>query len=651
MPEKYESLRLFLVEDNEDIALIIRRCLEKAGHEVVSCRTAADALIVLGHSSFDLVLLDHKLPDKSGLDLLQDLKQEGITTPVLVVTAYGDEQLATQVLRSGALDYIAKDQALTFLVELPKRVSESIHRHRLQDTNRLLIEALESAVDGIAITDLQGTIQHVNKALEDMTGYTREEMVGQTPRMFKSDHHPPEFFAEMWQTILKRQTWQGELINRCKDGSLLDVSLTISPIADNRGQMTHFVGIYRDIGERRQLERQLLQAQKMQSVGTLAGGIAHEFNNLLAGIQGYASLGVREKELPAIAQEYLQLIIQLTDRAAQLTRQLLAFARKPPLSREPTDVVRMLKSTAELIRHTIFANVQLDIQEVDDSEFVALADANQLQQVLVNLAINARDAILARQNESDAAKEEPLPIELSLSRVSIKGDQPTFPDKVRAGEYVVFQIRDHGIGMSPEVLNQALDPFFTTKGVGQGTGLGLPVAFGIIHGHQGYLTVDSVKGEGTSVRVYLPGYSPSELPHTTKADEHRSVVDPEQVTSRRILIIDDEEAVLDVVRKFLEIVGHEVVEFPNGRQAFQYLAEGNQAELVILDLMIPQEDGFKNFQTIRELCPDIPILLCTGLLQNDTLFQLPTQGVSSVLRKPFRMNELWHAVNRIFSTG
>src|SRR5438874_2656877 len=166
-----DALRLFLVEDDPDVSLLIRKSLERAGHQVASCRTAADALIVLGHSTFDLVLLDYILQDTTGLELLQTLSQEGIAAPVLMVTAQGNEKVATSVLRAGALDYVVKD--LNFLAELPKRVVESVTRHRLQQRNRLLIEALESTRDGVMITDLDGTILQVNKALEDMTGYDR----------------------------------------------------------------------------------------------------------------------------------------------------------------------------------------------------------------------------------------------------------------------------------------------------------------------------------------------------------------------------------------------------------------------------------------------------------------------------------------------
>src|SRR5207253_4431620 len=222
-----------------------------------------------------------------------------------------------------------------------------------QQMNRLLIESLESARDGVMITDLQGTILHVNKSLEGITGDSRQALVGETPRLLRSEVHGPDVFADLWRTILNRVSWQGELVNRRKDGSLFDTSLTVSPIVDSRGQLTHFVGIYRDESERKHMERQLFQAQKMQSVGTLAGGVAHTFNNLLAGIQGYAALGLREKHVTTTSRDFFQKIVDLSDRAANLTRQLLAYARKPALSRQPTSMAKLLAGTAELVRRSL----------------------------------------------------------------------------------------------------------------------------------------------------------------------------------------------------------------------------------------------------------------------------------------------------------
>lgn len=648
-----DKLDLFLIEDDDDVALLMRKCLERAGHKVTRCRSAADALIVLGQTPFDLALLDQRLPDMSGVELLSTLSRENIGVPILMVTAYGDEDLAARVLRAGALDYVVKDASLGFLVDLPKRVGESVVRHRLEHFNRLLIQALESARDGIMITDLQGSIHHVNRALEVMTGYSREELVGKTPSLLKSGMHPAEVYQEMWRTILNRESWQGELTNKKKDGSIYEISLTISPILDRQGRLTHFVGIERDVTAHKQLERQLRQAQKMQSVGTLAGGVAHEFNNLLAGINGYASLGLREEGLDPTLREFLQSIVDLSERAALLTRQLLAFARKPALSRHPTSVPELVRSTAELVERTMQQEVILEIEDHDSAgkPLLVEADANQLQQALINLALNARDALRERETRLQRETEAPSfrfePITFRVQAATLPAVASAFPQNIPPGNYVVVDVEDHGGGMTSDVLLQALDPFFTTKEVGQGTGLGLPVVFGIVQGHQGYLTLRSTPGAGTCVSLYLPRLQPGHAEAETMLTQE-SGIDLESAAAPKchVLVVDDEEAVLDVVRRFLQIAGHTVTCAASGQEALERVRQDTTVDLVLLDLMMPRENSTVTFQRLRDFCPDLPVLLCTGLVRDDAPTQLLQAGAAGVLRKPFRMTELWHAVRQ-----
>jgi PAS domain S-box-containing protein len=631
-----EKLRLFLIQDEEDHTFLMRKTLERAGHHVTGCRSGADALIVLSLSQFDLIVLDQKLPDMAGIEFLQTLTRDGSPAPVLMIAGGGDPFLAAKVLRAGALDFIVKDADLIYLADLAKRVEESAARHRLQQTNRLLVEAMESARDGIMITDSQGRLEHVNGALEHLFGYARQELLGMTPRLFNSGLQPRAFFEDMWRTILARASWQGELVNKRSDGSLVDTSLTVSPIHDGQGRLTHFIGICRDISDRKRMERQLFQAQKMQSVGTLAGGVAHEFNNLLAGIQGYAALGLREQSINETIRGFLQAIVSLSERAANLTRQLLAFARKPALSRQPTAIDKLLSATAELIKSSLKIEVDMTVDNPAGGFLTALADANQLQQVLINLALNARDAM----HDMPAR-----PVALRLSRNVLSGELPAFPSNVPAGDYIVLEVEDHGTGMSQEVLTQALDPFFTTKEVGQGTGLGLPVAFGIMHGHQGFLTIASEMGKGTRVRLYLPRLR-EQQPATTDKLKQATTPEPMSPASRRVLVIDDEKAVLDVVRRFLEIAGHQVITATSGSEGLAILDNGQSVDLILLDLMIPREEGTINLSRFRERFAGVPVLLCTGLVPADQAAKLERDGAAGLLRKPFRMDELWAAVTK-----
>jgi CheY-like chemotaxis protein len=362
-------------------------------------------------------------------------------------------------------------------------------------------------------------------------------------------------------------------------------------------------------------------------------------------------------------QEFLQRIVELSERAATLTRHLLTFARKPALSRQPLHMDELVRNTAELVGRTIRMEVVLDLQEkaADGGPLLVEADSNQLQQATVNLALNARDAVAARiaglnlrhptnagtgTLSGDATRSQSSALLFRLRHATLVRETPAFPQNVPPGDYVLLQVVDQGCGMTPEVLSQALDPFFTTKDVGQGTGLGLPMVFGIVQGHHGYLTIDSEAGSGTTVGVYLP-----RLVQSSPADRHADfeegqVLEPETAPGRNILVIDDEEAVLDVVRRFLEIAGHHVTCAESGQAALELLSPALDIDLVILDLMMPREDAVTTFQRLRQRRPNTPILLCTGMPTGQPAPQLLAAGAVGILRKPFRMNELWYAVNQ-----
>jgi CheY-like chemotaxis protein len=228
----------------------------------------------------------------------------------------------------------------------------------------------------------------------------------------------------------------------------------------------------------------------------------------------------------------------------------------------------------------------------------------------------------------------------------VTAERPAFPQNVPPGDYALLEVLDQGCGMTDKVLSQALDPFFTTKEVGQGTGLGLPMVFGIVQGHQGYLTFDSAPGSGTRVGLYLPRFAGPGRGEPPEPFEAGQVLEPEAVPGHRILVIDDEEAVQDVIRRFLDIAGHQVTCASSGQEGIDRLNRGETFDLVILDLMMPREDGVATFHWLRQRCPHLPVLLCTGLPQGDPAPDLLSEGASGLIRKPFRMNELWYAVKQ-----
>jgi CheY-like chemotaxis protein len=303
-----------------------------------------------------------------------------------------------------------------------------------------------------------------------------------------------------------------------------------------------------------------------------------------------------------------------------------------------------------MVQRTLHQDVVLEAAAPDEAgPLLVEADANQLQQALINLAVNARDALreAAVHDAPGGATGRPTALVFRLRPEHLTGERPAFPQSVPPGDYVLVEVEDHGPGMTPEVLSQALDPFFTTKDVGQGTGLGLPMVFGIVQGHQGYLTIDTGPGRGTCVGLYLPrAADAAPAAHPGPAPLAAEVVEPECSPGRSILVIDDEEAVLDVVRRFLEIAGHRVTCATSGYDALELLANGRPVDLVILDLMMPREDTAATFHRLRQRRPGVPVLLCTGLPQADPVPALLRDGATGLIHKPFRMNELWYAVTQ-----
>jgi two-component system, cell cycle sensor histidine kinase and response regulator CckA len=620
-------LRIFLLLPDDAIHKSADAALAARGFERVWCRKASDALIVLSHGKFDLLICQAALPDMAGIDLLKELDAEGIDLPNILLV--GPEDVHLERDSSGSMREVVPVSE-GFASSLPDRAFDVVAKHQLQQANRIYIAALESARDGIMITDLQGAVVHVNRALESLTGFSRDELVGQPAQILCANEQNAELCSRMWLAVKQRASWQGELTDRRKDGATIDVSVTASPILDSHRRLTHCVVIERDITSRKVIESRLLQAQKVQSLGTLAGGVAHEFNNLLTGIMGYAGLALNHSEEPEERGDFLKEIMGLAERASELTKQMLAYARQSPMNRTFLSIANLIQASADLLERTLHQKVVIEC--ADDAGPLRIdADANQMEQVLLNLILNSRDAISGAGAITVSAHKQDLPTTLA-----------GFPDHVPPGAYVRLQVRDSGHGMSAEVLSRALDPFFTTKVVGKGTGLGLSVALGIIRNHHGFLTIESNIGQGTCVGIYLPRLQEPAAASSTID----SFIEPEPVSPASIVLHDDEPAVLDVVRRYLEDAGHHVL-CARDEAELLHLAAGNaNIHLAILDeVPVTERSGLAH--RILELRPNLPLLFCPGDSPDHADFEL--EGMRRVLCKPFRMNELGFAVQQLLA--
>ncbi|MBI3785477.1 MAG: PAS domain S-box protein, partial [Deltaproteobacteria bacterium] len=473
-------------------------------------------------------------------------------------------------------------------------------RRQAQERLRLQGAALDAAANAMVITNREGNIQWVNPAFTRLAGYTLDEAIGKNPRdLVRSGRQDRAFYKHLWDTILGGQVWRGEIVNRRKDGSLYTEALTITPLRHERGEVSHFIAIKEDITERLQLEVQLRQAQKMEAVGQLAGGVAHDFNNQIFVINGYCDLLLGQADLQPALMEPLAEIKKAAQRSAALTGQLLAFSRKLMLQPKVLDLNAELLAIETMLQRLIGEDVQLTFL-LDKSAGTVKVDPNQLQQVVLNLAVNARDAM-------------PHGGRLTVETANVELDEAyteTHID-VRPGSYVILSVSDSGHGMDRETLSHMLEPFFTTKEPGKGTGLGLAMVHGVVKQSGGHITVYSDPDHGTTFKVYLPRVD--EAIETAE----RGVTKEVAGGSETILLVEDETAVRGLVQRILAARGYRVLATADGKEALQ-LAERHAGpiHLLLTDVVMPVMSGAQLAERLNAAHPEIRVIYMSGYTEN-----------------------------------
>jgi PAS domain S-box-containing protein len=501
---------------------------------------------------------------------------------------------------------------------------------------RLQITALESSVNGIMIVDREGRITWVNKAFTELTGYTAEEVVGQSPRLLKSGRHDQHFYQTLWNTVLDGRMWRGDMVNRRKDGTLYLEELTITPVLDAQGLATHFVGIKQDITERRNLQQQLYQAQKMEGIGRLAGGIAHDFNNLLQAITGFCTLLLEQMSPESPYRPDVLEIEKAAQRAAALTRQLLAFSRRQMMETKPVNLNRLVENLQKMLQRLLGEDVNLMTDLAPNLDRVRV-DPGQIEQVLLNLAINARDAM-------------PQGGRLTISTYSLvflKEDTLLVPE-ARHGRFVCLAMSDTGIGMSREVIDHIFEPFYSTKGPGKGTGLGLSVVYGIVRQHDGMVHVYSQLGEGTTFRIYLPVYSETaeEQPDTDIA----TPVTRNPAPGVRILLTEDEDGVRDFAVRALRNHGYQVSTVATAQGAIDlFKAEQGQFDLLFTDVVLPDLNGLDMARILVREKPTLRLLFTSGYMDDKSRWPAIRDHGYRFLQKPYPVQDLLRAIQETLS--
>jgi PAS domain S-box-containing protein len=584
------------------------------------CRPLYEALSVEGAVNFrrgEFTALPG--PDADGAGLAVPIGERSARAGVLTVCTHD------RVRQFGPSD-------ISFLFTVAFILAAVWERRRSEAVLMLRNRALEALDQGLMITDAQrldNPLIYVNPAFERLSGYRADEVLGKNPRFLQGPETDWSLVRDLRKSLEAGRTFRSTIVNYRRDGSRFWNDLTVSAVRDADGRATHHVGILADVSERIRLEAQLRQAQKMEAIGHLTGGIAHDFNNLLAVIMGNSEI-LLEDEVDEELKETIRLVLETAERGAILTQRLLAFGRRQTLRPEPIEIGQVLNSLAQMLQRTLGEQVHLTTSD-DGTGTPAHVDKGLFESAILNLAVNARDAM-------------PEGGELRIASEAVSIAEGAVPE-LAAGRYVRVSVTDTGTGMPPDVLAQVFVPFFTTKEVGRGSGLGLAMVYGFAKQSGGHVTIESRLGVGTTVNVYLP---------VAKAQGQGDQVSPDQQSavpkgSERILLVEDEAEVRRFVSRLLGRLGYAVIEAENAASAIGMLQGDDGVDLLFSDLILPGGlNGLKLMESARALRPEIKVLLTTGYTEEYE--RIAESSPALILRKPYKRQELALTLRKVLDS-
>ncbi len=609
MSSSTSNTRILIIEDDEDDFFITKTLLRRARSltaDVTWKRSFEEGIEAMVEQPFDVVLVDYRLGAHTGLDVLDVAHDAGIQTPIILLTGQGDLEVDIRAMERGAADYLVKGSIDELLLERSIRYA----RERADQAIRIREQAglLDKAKDAICVYDTERKPSYVNTSSERL----RDVQSG-CEGMFSFER---EDIQDAWRRTLEDGEWSGELDLDAGNGVRRVVDSRWTLVRDAYGDPQSILTISSDISERKQLEAQFLRSQRMESIGRLVGGIAHDLGNLLVPIV----LGVRVLEKAVEDQpraiRTLEMIKKSAQRGSDMVRQVLAFARGVEGERvvlQPSDVIR---ETSKILHETFPADIEVTT-DVDDDLWRIVGDATQIQQVLMNLSVNARDAMPGGGKLFLQAQNTHLDSHYTQTNLDA---QP--------GPYVRIIVTDTGAGIPPDVLDKVFEPFFTTKELNKGTGLGLSTVYSIMRSHGGFVVAYSEVGEGTAFSVYIPAELVRE---ETLAPVHA----PEIVRGEGqcILVVDDEPFIRDSTVDLLEDAGYSVCTASDGKEALAQL-QANSPMLVLTDIMMPVMDGIELIRTIRASGSDLPIIAASGMM-GEKQREVDEAGADAFLAKPY----------------
>ncbi|NJD77627.1 MAG: response regulator [Candidatus Methanoperedens sp.] len=542
------------------------------------------------------------------------------------------DQVAIAIERVKARDELelrVKERTIELEVTNKSLLAEIEERKRAEEKIREQAALLDKAQDAIAARDLEHRLIYWNKGAQRLYGWTAEETIGKNADelLYKEESSD---LIEAKKSVIEKGEWIGELRQRTKDNKDIIVEGRWTLVHDNDGKPKSILFINTDITEKKRLEAQLLRAQRMESIGTLAGGIAHDINNMLTPIMLSLQM-LKEKFGDEQSQKLLTILEQNSQRGAALIRQVLSFARGIEGERKPLEITHIISEIEKIITNTFPRNIEIQI-DINKDLYNISGDATQLHQVIMNLCINARDAM------PDGGT-----LHISAGNVSIDEDYVRMHNEAKAGSYIAISVSDTGAGIPSKILDRIFDPFFTTKEFGKGTGLGLPTALAIVKSHGGFINVDSKVGKGTTFGVYLP----ATLDKIRNVEEQQLELPAGH--GELVLVAEDEDSVREVTISILEKYGYNVLAANDGAEAVAlYTQNKDKTKVVLMDMMMPVMDGYMAIRAIRKITPEVRVIIVSGLAEKDKLKNM-VDCTNAFLPKPYTAERLLRTIHEVIS--
>ena len=638
-----DSLRVLLVEDRAEDAELEIRELRRAGLKCQTQQVDSEPAFrrALATLTPDIVLADYTVPGFGGMAALEILQRESPGTPLIMVTGSLDEETAAECIKAGAADYVLKTNLMRLgpavrgaLTLAESQADKLAAETALRISERRFRALVEESWDAIALFAADGTIMYGSPATTRLLGYDLSEFVGRNALELI---HPDDRAAVLLRleevTVRPRTCLNVASRMRHKDGTWRHLEGVLTNLLDDPS-VGAIVNNYRDVTDRRNLEQQVLLAQKMEAIGRLAGGVAHDFNNILTAIGGYADLLLADLPPNDKRRHDIEEIHQATERAASLTQQLLAFSRRQVLQPKVLDLNTLVTNIEKMLRRLIGEDI-LFATVLHPRAGNVRADPGQLEQVIVNLAVNARDAM-------------PNGGRLTIETRNVELDESYAAEHpgVTAGQYVLLAVTDTGAGMDEATKARIFEPFFTTKVRGKGTGLGLATVYGIVQQTGGHIWPYSEPGKGTTMRVYLPRANapadPVEHPDTDSTAVPGG--------TETILLVEDEAPVRTVTRQLLERNGYTVLEAADGPTALSMLdgnGAGTHVDLLLTDVVMPGMSGRELAEHLRKSRPKLRVLFMSGYTDDAVVRHGMLEPGLAYLEKPFRPPALLRKVREV----